>query len=210
MNWSTVPRTLLCNSTYQGYCLFFSCQDIRMDILVVKCSTFWINLTFELFSLIENNELKCCFSFTIALPFPFVTAVIITKLIKMPKAPGVARWSPIQVLTRPNNAKLQWSDDNWCIQCGMAIARERYEICLSRDAITEKWCSHRWFHGCFFPPGFVTVAAVAKQLLLDTKICYEVALLINFKQRNLQGLLKIVHVFQYIHSKMFVSDIFLF
>ena len=41
---------------------------------------------------------------------------------KKTTAPGVPRRSPIQVLTWPNVAWLQWSDENWYFQRGMAVA----------------------------------------------------------------------------------------
>ena len=39
----------------------------------------------------------------------------------LPTARGVPRRSPIQVLTAPDVAWLQWSDENWYVQRGMAV-----------------------------------------------------------------------------------------
>ena len=41
---------------------------------------------------------------------------------KMTTTPGVPRRSPIQVLTGPDAAWLQWSDGNWYFQHGMVVA----------------------------------------------------------------------------------------
>ena len=43
---------------------------------------------------------------------------------KMPTAPSVPRRSPIQVLTGLNIAWLQWSDENWYVQCDMAVGEK--------------------------------------------------------------------------------------
>ena len=50
---------------------------------------------------------------------------------KMPTAPGVPRRSPIQVLTGPNVAYLQWSDENWCSQRGMAVGEGGFEFSIT-------------------------------------------------------------------------------
>ena len=47
----------------------------------------------------------------------------------MPTAPSVPRRSPIQVLTGHNIASLQWSDENWYVQCDMAVG-ENYIVIL--------------------------------------------------------------------------------
>ena len=39
----------------------------------------------------------------------------------LPTASSVPRRSPIQVLTRLNTAWLQWSDENWYVQCDVAV-----------------------------------------------------------------------------------------
>ena len=41
-----------------------------------------------------------------------------------PTAPSVPRRSPIQVLTGLNIAWLQWSDENWYVQCDMAVGEK--------------------------------------------------------------------------------------
>ena len=43
---------------------------------------------------------------------------------KMPTASSVPRRSPIQVLTGLNIAWLQWSDENWYVQCDMAVGEK--------------------------------------------------------------------------------------
>ena len=49
---------------------------------------------------------------------------------KMPTASSVPRRSPIQVLTGLNIAWLQWSDENWYVQCDMAVG-EKYTKLVS-------------------------------------------------------------------------------
>ena len=46
----------------------------------------------------------------------------------MPTAPSVPRRSPIQVLTGLNIAWLQWSDENWYVQCDMAVGEKYTKI----------------------------------------------------------------------------------
>lgn len=48
---------------------------------------------------------------------------------KMPAAPGIPSLSPTQVLTGPNNAWLQRSDEFWYIHCGMAAGDRSYLDC---------------------------------------------------------------------------------
>ena len=55
----------------------------------------------------------------------------------LPTARGVPRRSPIQVLTAPDVAWLQWSDENWYVQRGMAVDTELSSllaICLTWNA----------------------------------------------------------------------------
>ena len=56
----------------------------------------------------------------------------------MPTAPGVPRRSPIQVLTGPNVAWLQWSDENWYVQRGMAVAEGEGQNWAFRTACCRK------------------------------------------------------------------------
>ena len=56
------------------------------------------------------------------------------KKIMVPTARGVPRRSPIQVLTAPDVAWLQWSDENWYVQRGMAVDTDMSSfltICLT-------------------------------------------------------------------------------
>ena len=48
---------------------------------------------------------------------------------KMSTAPGIPRRSPIQVLTGPDVAWLQWSDENWYFQRGMAVDIWGSQVC---------------------------------------------------------------------------------
>ena len=59
----------------------------------------------------------------------------------MPAAPGIPSLSPTQVLTRPNNAWLQRSNEIWYTHCAMAAGNQYMYILLSimddRSAIFE-------------------------------------------------------------------------
>lgn len=46
----------------------------------------------------------------------------------MPAAPGILRWSPIQVLMRPNPAQLQRSDENGHVQGGMTVDTRTFDF----------------------------------------------------------------------------------
>ena len=52
----------------------------------------------------------------------YFIATVLVHLLKMTTAPIVPRQSPIKVLTRPNVAFLQCSNENWYVQRGMAVA----------------------------------------------------------------------------------------
>ena len=70
----------------------------------------------------------------------------------MPTAPSVPRRSPIQVLTGLNIAWLQWSDENWYVQCDMAVG-ENYSdfknIC-SHDFIVNDFNSKTHLSNSFY------------------------------------------------------------
>ena len=48
-------------------------------------------------------------------------AISLWNLKRKPTALSIPRRSPIQVLTQPDVALLQGSDENWCVQRGVAV-----------------------------------------------------------------------------------------
>ena len=79
---------------------------------------------------------------------------------KLTTAPGVPRRSPIQVLTRPNVAWLQWSDENWYFQRGMAVVEGWVSIldisnvgflCKSENVQVRKWPAAKGIRTITFP-----------------------------------------------------------
>ena len=110
--------------------------QVKKDLLVLKCSSFWIYWSSDLLSLRGSNELKCCFSFILALPFPLETAVIITKLDQNANS----TWCS-QVVSHPSTDQAQ--------QCLTSVFRRElvysmwYGRCQKKEwNLSVWWCNH--------------------------------------------------------------------
>lgn len=88
---------------------------------------------------------------------------------KMSRALCIPKRSPIQVLTRLNVAWLQWSDEDWCFQHGMAVdVWDRLTFCVTwwkkvRLSLVCVWCQLQL-------PGVLACScnpATWRQVLLD-------------------------------------------
>ena len=112
---STTSEYIASNNNINCSCCCHLWYGIRFSHMQLDKIYNHFNVKMAFFKLITNEKSR------------FFIRIYRTNGKNMPTAPSPRR-SPIQVLTGLNIAWLQWSDENWYVQCDMAVAEKYTKI----------------------------------------------------------------------------------